>query len=196
MCSSCPSHPSGWDTCCRSPEERSAIVCSGPKSLALAHSRPEMAPFPDSSLSKVFLSLSLMTLSHPFPARWSRGRCGGGEHPLIPLLQLPSLYPQQVWGPTASLVPQGGNSQLLGLTPFAIISLLIYSYLEPPPGVGAMPFCGSSPPYSRGRSTPMAVPCSQSKCARWVRREIPQMSTGVCPWSHCSPRAVLHPWCQ
>lgn len=92
-----------------------------------------MAPFPDSSLSKVFLSLSLMTLSHPFPARWSRGRCGGASTPCSHSPPLPSLYPQHIWGPTASLVPLGGNSQLLGLTPFAIISLSIYSYREPPP---------------------------------------------------------------
>lgn len=77
----------------------------------------------------------------------------GGEHPLLPLLQLPSLYPQHVWGPTASLVPQGGNSQLLGLTPFAIISLLIYSYLDTPRSGGNV-FLRLFPPLLQGQKHP------------------------------------------
>lgn len=62
-----------------------------------------------------------------------------------------------------------------------------------------MSFCGSFPPYSRGRSTLKAVFCSQSKCARWVRRKMSRMGMGFCPGlarPHCSPRAVLHPWWQ
>lgn len=80
----------------------------------------------------------------------------GGEHPLLPLLQLPSLYPQNVWGPTASLVPQGGNSQLLGRTPFAIISLPIYSYLEPPQEWGQCLFA-ALPPLTPGSEAPQSL---------------------------------------
>lgn len=42
-----------------------------------------MAPFPDSSLSKVFLSLYLMNLSHPFSPCWSQGQMQGREHTLL-----------------------------------------------------------------------------------------------------------------
>lgn len=80
----------------RSLEEILAIVCSGPKSLALVYSRPEMAPFPDSSLSKVFLSLYLMNLSHPFSPFWSQGQM---------LLQhfIPPLSPVSLVLPAANL---------------------------------------------------------------------------------------------
>lgn len=61
-----------------------------------------MAPFPDSSLSKVFLSLYLMNLSHPFSPRWSQGQMQERERTPLqhfispPFLQFPSFYLQHL----------------------------------------------------------------------------------------------------
>lgn len=92
-----------------------------------------MAPFPDSSLSKVFLSLYLMNLSHPFSPRWSQGQMQERERtplqhfisPLSPVsLLLPAAFgvPQQVMSHEEEIPSFWAPSQL------AIVSLPICSY--------------------------------------------------------------------
>jgi len=100
-----------------------------------------MAPFPDSSLSKVFLSLYLMNLSHPFSPRWSKGQMQERERALLqhfylsPLSSFP-LSTCSVWGSTASHVPQGGNSQLLGPIPVGYHFSSRLLLLRTPTGIG------------------------------------------------------------
>ena len=91
-----------------------------------------MASFPDSSLSKVFLSLYLMNLSHPFSPRWSQGQMEERERtplqrfifPLSPVSLLPTAFgvPQQVMSHEEEIPTFWAPSQL------AIVSLPICSY--------------------------------------------------------------------
>lgn len=120
----------------------------------------------------------------------------GGRAPPAPTPAAPFPLPTACLGSHSKSCPTRRKFPASGPDPICYHFPSHLLLFRTPPGVGAVPFCSSSPPYSRVRSTPKVVPCSQSKCARWVRREIPQMSTGVCPWPHCSPRAVLHLWWQ
>lgn len=134
-------------------EEILAIVCSGPKSLALVYSRPEMAPFPDSSLSKVFLSLYLMNLSHLFSPFWSQGQMLL-QHFIPPLSPVSLVLPAANLGSHSKSCPQGRNSQLLGPIPvgYHFPSCLLLLRTSPRNGnVG--PSC-SSCPFTGGQRHP------------------------------------------
>lgn len=149
-----------------------------------------MAPFPDSSLSKVFLSLYLMNLSHPFSPRWSQGQMEEREHtPLQRFISPLSLqfasYLQHLGFhskscPTRRKLPPSGPHPSWLSFPFPLAPT------ENPPlcprNGSVMPFCSFSPrPYYGGKATPKAVPCFQSNPARWARRKMPKMENSICP---------------
>lgn len=149
-----------------------------------------MAPFPDSSLSKVFLSLYLMNLSHPFSPRWSQGQMEEREHTplqrfISPLsLQFPS-YLQHLGFHSKSCPTRKEIPTFWAPSQSAIVSLPICSYREPSP----LPrewerdaFLQLFPPTSYGgKATPKAVPGFQSNPARRARRKMPKMENSICP---------------
>lgn len=163
-----------------------------------------MAPFPDSSLSKVFLSLYLMNLSHPFSPRWSQGQMEEREHTplqrfISPLsLQFPSYL--QHLGSTASHVPQGRKFPPSGPHPSRLSFPFPFAPIENPPpcpGNGSvMPFCSFSPPLPMGakpprrlypafRATPLAG--RGGKCPKWRTAFVPGLAL-----PRCSLRNVFH----
>lgn len=164
-----------------------------------------MAPFPDSSLSKVFLSLYLMNLSHPFSPRWSQGQMEEREHtplqrfisPLSPVsLLLPTAFgvPQQVMSYEEEIPTFWAPSQL------AMVSLPICSYREPSPPpqewerdaflqlfppsltMGAKPPRRLCPAF---RATPLTG--RGGKCPKWRTAFVPGLAL-----PRCSPRNVFH----
>lgn len=162
--------------------------------------RPEMAPFPDSSLSKVFLSLYLMNLSHPFSPRWSQGQMQGREHALLQHF-ISSLSPVSpptcsIWGSTASHVPRGGNSQLLGPIPvgYRFPSRLLLLRTAPR-NRSMMPFCSSSPCAMGAKPPQRLSPAFRAillagrggKCPKWRTAFVPGLAL-----PRCSPRNVFH----
>lgn len=163
-----------------------------------------MAPFPDSSLSKVFLSLYLMNLSHPFSPRWSQGQMEEREHTplqrfISPLsLQFPS-YLQHLGFHSKSCPTRKEIPTFWAPSQSAIVSLPICSYREPSPLprewerdaflqlFPPLPM-GAKPPrrlYPAFRATPLAG--RGGKCPKWRTAFVPGLAL-----PRCSLRNVFH----
>lgn len=135
-----------------------------------------MAPFPDRSLSKVFLSLCLINLSHPFSPLWSQGHMLL-QHFISPFSPFSLL-------PVASLRSQSKSCP--SIRKFPAPSWLLFHFSFAP--VGNLPqgwehdaFLQLFPSYYGGKATPKAEPCSQRNPACWIRSKMPKMENGICP---------------
>lgn len=140
-----------------------------------------MAPFPDSSLSKVFLSLYLMNLSHPFSPCWSQGQMLL-QHFIPPLSPASLILPAANLGSHSKSCPRRRRFPASGPHPSWLSFPFLFASVEKLPQEWE---CGAFLQfwslYWWDNSTPKAEPCFQSKPTPWAGRTSPKWRRAFVP---------------
>lgn len=148
-----------------------------------------MAPFPDSSLSKVFLSLYLMNLSHPFSPCWSQGQMLL-QHFIPPLSPVSLVVPAANLGSHSKSCPRRRKFPVSGPHPSWLSLPFLFASVENLPQERE---CGACLQflslYWGDNVTPKTEPCLQSKPTPWAGREMPKMEKSICPRPGPAPAA-------